>query len=626
MLALVATLVLGVAAHLSTKEDPLVQSPLLTATVPLLEPVYQHQAFFGFELWGGGFGANYDELLPADYNNDGLTDVLVFVKSGGGWYVYLSNGSAFVPAGIWRVGFGASSDRQFAGDFNGDGYADICTYSSGVWEVCTSSGSSFTQPTTWIQNFGINAGNIAVGDFDGDGSDDILDFYDYGLWEVALSDNVSFSAQSTWVTGFGVNSADQLVANVDGDQFADIIAYYPNGDWYVALSVGSGFQSAGLWRTGFGVGVQSRFAADFDGDGLADIANYYGVFEVCRSDGSRFEWLGTWHPAVEQAFADLSTNSTGPPNVPPSWTSIDVFPGDYDGDGLWDIAALEVSDAEWRVGLALPSAVQTLSIAKNESESFFLLIYAERGDAGPVFLSSEGFPSEIAIAFYHVGYLVEDRTTTTVAGRSQADPLLPSAKKDLVLNRHDMEMTVVSVSTSQDCPAGLYSGFVHIDYLGGTESVPLSVNVWDFALPAQPTLGTHFGLWRSDFSSFLAGHPSKGAVTREALRDWSEELLNHKLSPKFETGDPYVSQAVPLSIASLSSDLIDDVVNLQTAGRRFSNIDMGFPGSHGCGGRGVANLLQGRLFSGSRVQRHVGQDARLPSIIDAVGDCAPGQS
>ena len=77
-----------------------------------------------------------------DFDGDGKTDVAIYRKSTGAWFIYPSLAGA---AGIYGVGFGGdASDKPVAGDYDGDGKADLAIYraSIGAWFIYPSSTGS----------------------------------------------------------------------------------------------------------------------------------------------------------------------------------------------------------------------------------------------------------------------------------------------------------------------------------------------------------------------------------------------------------------------------------------------------------------------------------------------------
>ena len=72
------------------------------------------------------------------------------------------------------------------------------------------------------------------------------------------------------------------------------------------------------------------------------------------------------------------------------------------------------------------------------------------------------------------------------------DPL-PLNKSDRLLNAGENNSFWISIKTPKDAVAGKYHGQLTITGEGWAEQIPLSLEVWDFALPDSPTLRSGFG-------------------------------------------------------------------------------------------------------------------------------------
>lgn len=100
--------------------------------------------------WGAPASSGTDDIaVAADYDGDGLTDLGVYRRTTGDWWVRTAVGATL------HTNFGAPSssgvdDRPVPGDYDGDGKADRAVYraSQGTWWVLSSASGSST-PTQW---------------------------------------------------------------------------------------------------------------------------------------------------------------------------------------------------------------------------------------------------------------------------------------------------------------------------------------------------------------------------------------------------------------------------------------------------------------------------------------------
>jgi RHS repeat-associated protein len=156
-------------------------------------------------------------------------------------------------------------------------------------------------------------------------------------WEVGVGNGASAFSSSVWLTDSRFAGWSYvLTGDFTGDGLADVAAYDANtGTWYVATSTGSGlsaFQPWGSWQTGTWNRV---VVGDFNGDGKTDIAGWYaanGGWYVLTSNGSSFAAAALW-------------GSWGGANG--DWA--EVLVGDFNGDGLADIAGRYGPNSDWYV-------------------------------------------------------------------------------------------------------------------------------------------------------------------------------------------------------------------------------------------------------------------------------------
>ena len=206
------------------------------------------------------FGANGDDLAPADYDGDTKVDTAVFRN--GSWYWLNSSNGAFNG-----VQFGQAGDIPQPGYYDADNKADIAVFrpSNGGWYILGST-SGFRS-----EQFGTVGDKPVAADYDGDGITDLAVYRD-GSWYLQRS-----QAGFTGVN-WG-NATDRAVpADFDGDGKANL-AIFRNGLWYILRSNMTDFDVIN-----FGLATDSPAPADYDGDNRADIAVYRdGMWYILES-------------------------------------------------------------------------------------------------------------------------------------------------------------------------------------------------------------------------------------------------------------------------------------------------------------------------------------------------------
>ncbi len=335
---------------------------LIVSCILLLNGVWSYLIGGGFTFysWGGSTGIP----VPGDYNADGKSDLAVWYPTATqNWWVRDVVSGAVITQGLT---WGSSTMVPVSGDYNRDGYYDYALYdSTGYWHAL--SGKNTSQQLFSYVHHGGQPGAVPVsGDYDGDGK-----------FDLALA--VPEYANNRWV-------------------------------WYIINSSGSPL----LWTFRFGSQPSSNvpFSLDFDNDGSWDIGIYStqdrkiyiyspkttnyllypGLNDPASVDsnlgsisygevlGNNKSYLLTTSPSVAQPyFAFWSKTSTTSPLSRSSWPGIGdsilggsilddnpiLVPGDYYGDGVWDIATyhpngiLTSQESQWAILNIQPQITDT---------------------------------------------------------------------------------------------------------------------------------------------------------------------------------------------------------------------------------------------------------------------------
>lgn len=221
-------------------------------------------------------GVNADGLVPGDYTNDGVTDLLVQRTSG--YDVYFGEGlgnGAFAFTSQLSV---TEPGRAIAGDFDGDGNLDALVGQSAaqtlVW--LRGNGSSAMTPQGVPFGPGLGYGRPSAADLDGDGTDD-------AAFPLGDADQV---AVVRGAAGMGPTApvlldttgepAATAMADVDADGTLDVVAC--GRGLFATLSVWQGDGAGGLGPVHEHpiTPCEHLVVGDVDGDGALDVVYHEG--------------------------------------------------------------------------------------------------------------------------------------------------------------------------------------------------------------------------------------------------------------------------------------------------------------------------------------------------------------
>ncbi len=329
-------------------------------------------------------------IATGDFNHDGFPDLAVANSGDNTVGIVLGKGDGtFQPQVSYAAGDGAYAIA--AGDFNGDGYLDLAVTNFSVNTVSILLGNgdgTFQTQRTYATGGGPDA--IAISDFDGDGNLDlaITNQTDATLSILLGKGDGTFQTQRAVAVGNGPDSV--IVGDFNNDGNPDLVVAN-NTDNTVEILLGGGegtFDAQATWDLNI-FRPTSLAAADFNADGNLDlaVACANGGVTVLLGDGK-----GGWEPTTiaagagvspeaviagnfsgqtsglvdpDLAVVDAATNSvTVLANNGPGWFTgtgskaftavghyttgggpLALAEGDWNGDGLTDLAVLNDRDA-----------------------------------------------------------------------------------------------------------------------------------------------------------------------------------------------------------------------------------------------------------------------------------------
>lgn len=272
-------------------------------------------------------------LVRGDVDDDRRADLVVSTTDE--IRAFLSTGTGF-RASTFET---EPAEDALRGDVDGDGRADLLTVvpaEDSLDVVLRRAARTGFEAPTRFRVEGIGRGDrLVLGDVDGDGDEDLVGAGDEGAY-VARAGKGTFGAVTRWSGGLDLHDDAVVLAGMfTDDARADLLVVDGVGtgvELEVLPSDGRSFGRAELWRDipTWILGAMKVVVGDFDGDGRTDLA------EAGRPDGG-----GTDVMVLRSRGVDF-----GPPRqwlLDPAldWGGVRAIAGDYDGDGVADLALLQ---------------------------------------------------------------------------------------------------------------------------------------------------------------------------------------------------------------------------------------------------------------------------------------------
>jgi flagellin-like hook-associated protein FlgL len=267
-------------------------------------------------------GLNPQSVTTADFNGDGVTDLVSANRNSLTVSVLLGNGDGTFSAQQTFATAGDQPTFVLNGDFNGDGIADLAygTATSHIGVLLGNGNGTFKVAQTYAT--GAQPRAIAIADVNGDGRLDLISADSAsGQINVLLGNgDGTFTASQTYANFLGPHSVTS--ADVNGDGIADLIsADYFIGGGQLSVFIGNGngsFRAAAIYdNENKPASVKSE---DLNGDSILDLYT---------ADGSS-NLLSVYFGNGDGTFRAAQTYQSG--SNPKFVTSSDV-----NGDGLVDL-------------------------------------------------------------------------------------------------------------------------------------------------------------------------------------------------------------------------------------------------------------------------------------------------
>ena len=280
-----------------------------------------------------GFEVAAPNAHSADFNEDGLADVLIANGSPAGLFLYLSNGSGGLNAPT-ALPVSSSTNAVAISDFNGDGHLDIAaiTTTGSIVLLEGHGDGTFATPIT-LEPAG-SYSSLVEADFDGNNTQDLAAFDPSGNLTLLLNDgkgNFIAKAVKLDTPPSGLLTQSLVVGDFNGDGLPDLawVETDPNngspGTAWSALNTSAGAFSPKNQVGTLSLGLGTLLATDLDLDGKSDLIGWtVQLPEFCCS---------TYPVSLFYSNGDGTFTSKTLDNV----STNDIGMTDVNGDGVPDI-------------------------------------------------------------------------------------------------------------------------------------------------------------------------------------------------------------------------------------------------------------------------------------------------
>jgi hypothetical protein len=266
-------------------------------------------------------------VTAGDLNNDDLQDLVVTSRDTNTITILLGKLDGTFTTGA-TLTTGAGPQGTLLADFNGDGFPDIATAVSdgGLVSFFLGDGNG-NFSNTFNADVPSKPVSMVVADFNNDGVPDLATSNLDGTVTVLLGRGSFYSTD--FITAESLNPGGHgLIATGDfnGDGIPDLAV--PAAD-RIVIYLGKGDGTFTLKGSVRASGVQSIEVADFNGDGISDLA----VTETADTQSSVILFFGAGDGTFPTATAPKATPF-----------AISTATGDFNGDGIPDLVALDLSN------------------------------------------------------------------------------------------------------------------------------------------------------------------------------------------------------------------------------------------------------------------------------------------
>ena len=250
----------------------------------------------------------------ADFDGDRRTDLSVYRPSENNWYILRSED------GFMLQSWGLSGDIVAPADYDCDGKTDMTIFrpSDGTWHSIFSRDNSIR-----VFQWGLPNDVPVPADYDGDKRDD------FAVWRP--SDGRWYILDQGVSHPWGLQGDRPVPGDYNGDGKADLAVWrwwapWITSKWYFSIN-------GDLSMIQYPVpGVGSPVPADYDGDGTTDLA-----------------LVGPDLKLSPKGYMCWRIRLSGGGEIVQPWglNGDTPVPGDFDGDGIYDLGVFRPSEGRW---------------------------------------------------------------------------------------------------------------------------------------------------------------------------------------------------------------------------------------------------------------------------------------
>lgn len=251
---------------------------------------------------------NGRQVLYADFNRDGLTDIYRNTGQTETYEIYLNRGGRFSTNPDWSDNFDHRVIQTVSGDYNGDGLTDLIYmqehdvwYMDREWEVflLLNNGNGFSRH---FLHGGTKKDKAIYTlyslDIDGDQIDELMEHHDYKGDEG--DDKIYFyriepSNTAVYIPELyiqpGAEAEHINIIEINGDGALDLLITFENTSWiYTFGRTGNQYFQRRIYDGGFPTKYHRIYPGDFNGDGLTDL-----LTRVIDPQTGQYNWyLDLW--------------------------------------------------------------------------------------------------------------------------------------------------------------------------------------------------------------------------------------------------------------------------------------------------------------------------------------------